>query len=77
MVTAGAGTTGRSVNDSGSTAKPAKESIIKGFHGRSTEIPAIPRRVNSSFRAESERILLTKLSRIARRAGRLINKIRS
>ena len=77
MVTAGAGTIGRSVNDSRSTAKPAQESIIKGFNGRSAEIPAVPRRVNSSFRAESERILLTKLSKLARRAGRLINTIRS
>ena len=77
MVTAGAGTTGRSVNDSGSTAKPAKESIIESLNGCSTEIPAVPRRADSSFRAESERVLLKKLSNLARRAGRLINRIRS
>ena len=77
MVTAGAGTTGRSVNDPRSTAKPAQESIIEGLNGCSTEIPAVPRRANSSFRAESERVLLKKLSNLARRAGRLINRIRS
>ncbi len=72
-----AGITGRSVNDSRSTAKPAQESIIESLNGRSTEVPAVPRRANSSFRAESERVLLKKLSELARRSGRLINKIRS
>lgn len=75
MAIAEAGITGR-VNDPRLTSKPAKESIIKGVYGRSAEIPAVPRRADSSFRAESERVLLQKLSKIARRSGRLINVIR-
>ena len=76
MAIAEAGTTGRSVNDSRPTAKPAKESVIESLNGRSFEIPAVPRRADSSFRAEGERVLLKKLSRVARETGRLINKIR-
>jgi len=64
------------VNDSRPTAKPAQESIIEGVNGRSFEIPAVPRRADSSFRAEGERVLLKKLSRVRTKTGRLINKIR-
>ena len=64
------------MNDSRPTAKPAKESVIEGVNGRSFEIPAVPRGADSSFRDEGERVLLKKLSRIARDTGRLINKIR-